>query len=211
MTIEERNSDAYDPEATREHVRETRGDEGLKAFEQAGAAHDHAPKKTPDLPPVGGCPGMRQRQMSAQQNSQAPAPSNAEIPNVMPSEIQQWPVQLHLVQPGAPFFANKELVLLSTCSPVAAPDVQWRFIRRRSVAVACPKLDRTEGYVEKLGAILKDPTIPRIIIVRMEVPCCGGLTRIAMEAARASDRKDLKVSEVTVALNGTVIKTTDLT
>lgn len=121
---------------------------------------------------------------------------------VMPSEIDQWPIQLHLVQPGAPFFKNKELVILSTCSPVACPDVQWRFLRGRSVVVACPKLDRTEPYVEKLAGILSDPSIPKAIVVRMEVPCCGGLTRIASAAAAASGRSDLVVEEATITLDG---------
>jgi hypothetical protein len=106
------------------------------------------------------------------------------------------------VQPGAPFFKGKELVILSTCSPVACPDVQWRFLRGRSVVVACPKLDRTDPYVEKLAGILSDPSIPKAIVVRMEVPCCGGLTRIATAAAAASGRTDLVVEEATITLDG---------
>ena len=128
------------------------------------------------------------------------------MPQVVQSELKQWPVQLHLVQPGAPFFKDKELVLMSTCGPIACPDVQWRYIRGRSIAVACPKLDRTEGYIEKLAAILSDPSIPRIIVVRMEVPCCGGLTQIAASAAAASGRSDLVFEEVTVSLDGKIVK-----
>jgi len=128
----------------------------------------------------------------------------------MPSALEQWPVQLHLVQPGAPFFANKEMAILSTCSPIASADVHWRFIKGRSVVVACPKLDRTEPYAAKLGEIFKDPTIPKAIIVRMEVPCCGGLTHIVQEARQRSGRQDLVVEEVTVGLNGAVLGTTTL-
>jgi hypothetical protein len=121
---------------------------------------------------------------------------------IIPSELNQWPIQLHLVQPGAPFFANKELVVLSTCSPIASPDTNWRFVRGRGVVVACPKLDRTEGYVEKLAAILAETTIPKVIVVRMEVPCCGGLTQIVAQAAAQSGRSDLIVEEATIALSG---------
>jgi hypothetical protein len=129
--------------------------------------------------------------------------------HVNKSELQQWPIQLHLVRPGAPFFKGRELVVLSTCSPVASADVHWRFLRGRSVVVACPKLDRTEGYIEKLGAILAEPSIPKVIIVRMEVPCCGGLTAIACAAAELGGRPDLAIEEVVVGLQGDVLATRD--
>ena len=80
--------------------------------------------------------------------------------------------------------ANRELVVLSTCSPSASPDVNWRFVRGRAIAIACPKLDRTEGYVEKLTEIFKLNGIPKVIVVRMEVPCCGGLSVMVQQAAR---------------------------
>ena len=121
------------------------------------------------------------------------------------SELEQWPVQIHLVQPGAPFFKNRELVVLSTCSPVASADIHWRFLRGRAVAVGCPKLDETTSYAEKLGAILAEPTIPRVIVVRMEVPCCGGLTRIVKEAVALSGRTNLEMEEVTVGIDGSIV------
>jgi len=126
------------------------------------------------------------------------------------AELEQWPVQIHLVQPGAPFFRDRELVVLSTCAPVASADVHWRFLRGRSVAVGCPKLDNTAPYAEKLGAILAESSIPKAIIVRMEVPCCGGLSQIVREAAALSGRTDLVVEEVTVALDGDVVGTREL-
>ena len=148
----------------------------------------------------GGVPGSRVRFTE----HTAPAePVGFDGPRqAIPSELRQWPVQLHLVQPGAPFFSNRELVILSTCGPVASADVHWRFLRGRSVVVACPKLDDTRPYAAKLGAILRDPTIPKVVVVRMEVPCCGGLTTIAREAAALSGRRDLIVEEVTLGVNG---------
>ncbi|HSR88725.1 MAG TPA: hypothetical protein VLL07_07200 [Pontiella sp.] len=98
-------------------------------------------------------------------------------------------------------------MVLSTCSPVASPDVHWRFVRGRSLVVACPKLDRTEGYVEKLADILARNHIPKVIIVRMQVPCCGGLTMITRQAHQASGRSDLIVEEVTIGLDGELLKT----
>ena len=75
-------------------------------------------------------------------------------------------------------------------------------LTKRAIAIACPKLDRTEGYIEKLAAILASNGIPKVIIVRMEVPCCGGLTMIVKEAARKSGRTDLVVEEATIGLDG---------
>lgn len=207
LKIEEREAPAYDPHATRKHLARTADEEALRKFDEAAKRHG-APSTTPPPAAGGGCPGLRPR--FAETLSAAPVPpapvSGGGLPSqVNPSELRQWPIQLHLVQPGAPYFRNRELVLMSTCAPLASADVHWRFLRGRSVVVACPKLDRTEGYVEKLAAILSDPSIPRVMIVRMEVPCCGGLTRIARLAAAQSGRTDLAVDEVTVALDGAIV------
>ena len=93
---------------------------------------------------------------------------------------------------------------------MASPDVNWRFVRGRSVVMACPKLDRTEGYVEKLTEIFRNPSIPKVRVVRMEVPCCGGLTAMVREASAACGRDDLMVEEVTIGLEGDVLKTETL-
>lgn len=168
-------------------------------FDEA-AVEAHLGKPLPKTPPPGGCPGLQIR--FGEPKKSAPAASTAVSGQVIPSELNQWPTQLHLVPSVAPFFKNRELVVLSTCSPSASPDVNWRFIRGRAIAIACPKLDRTEGYVEKLTEILKSNGIPKVIIVRMEVPCCGGLTMMVKEAARRSGRTDLVVEEATIGLDG---------
>jgi len=147
-----------------------------------------------------GCPGLQVR--FREQKKTVPAASTAVSGQVIPSELNQWPTQLHLVPVEAPFFKNRELVVLSTCAPSASPDVNWRFIRGRAIAIACPKLDRTEGYVEKLAGILKANGIPKVIVVRMEVPCCGGLTMMVKEAVQESGRKDLIVEEAVIGLDG---------
>ena len=196
LTIETRAAPAYDPGATRRHLGESQDAEALRRFDAAAAAH--ARGSAPSHAHGGGCPGSRMRTWTAEGNAAAaagPAPA---------SELRQWPVQIHLVAPDAPFFRGRELVLFSTCAPIASAEVHQRWMRGRAVLVGCPKLDRTEGYVEKLAAILSEPTIPRLIVVRMSVPCCGGLTRIAHEAARLSGRSDLIVEEVTVGIEGAV-------
>lgn len=163
------------------------------------AVHEHLQKKSP---PAGGCPGMKLRFAEPAKDAKSKVEGQGVSGQVIPSELNQWPTQLHLVPVEAPFFKNRELVVLSTCSPSASPDVNWRFIRGRAIAIACPKLDRTEGYVEKLAAILTSNGIPKVIIVRMEVPCCGGLTMITKEAVRRSGRSDLTVEEAVIGLDG---------
>jgi len=125
---------------------------------------------------------------------------------VQASDLVQWPVQLHLVPPQAPFFQDKELLVLNSCGAVASADVHWRFLRGRSVVMACPKLDVTGPYVEKLTGIMAQNRIPKVVIVRMQVPCCGGLTQMVLQAHADSGRDDLVVEEVTLALDGAVLK-----
>jgi hypothetical protein len=146
---------------------------------------------------------MRQQPATA---NDKPVVSSGSLPaQVIQSELRQWPVQLHLVQPQAPFFQNKELVFYSTCAPIASADVHWRFTKGRAVIVACPKLDRTEGYIEKLAQILSHNNTAKLIVLRMEVPCCGGLTHIAKEAVRLSGNTKVQLEEVIVSLNGDIL------
>lgn len=209
LQIIEREAEAYDIDATREHVEKTGGEEALKRFDEANAEHD-AKEKAAAKPSGGGCPGMRMR-FNEQKKAEAPkSDAPAVSGQVIRSELNQWPTQLHLVPPTAPFFKDRELVVLSTCSPSASPDVNWRFVRGRAIAIACPKLDRTEGYVEKLTEILKSNGIPKVIVVRMEVPCCGGLSAMVQEAARRSGRTDLVVEEATIGLSGDLVETKEI-
>ncbi len=205
LTIEERESGEFDVAATKEHVRATRGEDGVRKMEEAAMKHPQSHEDHGHTHPDGSsCPGSRMRtDLHADSGSQA-TPTSGLPGKVNESELNQWPVQIHLVQPGAPFFKNKELVVLSTCAPIASADAHWRFIRGRGVVVGCPKLDNIESYASKLGEILKDPSIPKVIVVRMEVPCCGGLTAIVREAVDLSGRADLQFEEVTVGLDGEV-------
>ncbi|MBN1296029.1 4Fe-4S binding protein [bacterium] len=202
LTIEEREADAFDWGATAHHIQATRGDDGLRSL--IDAARDHGIPVQALAPAPSGCPGSRQMAFPSEATPTPPCIATALPAQINPSDLRQWPVQLHLVHPTASMFNHKELVVLSTCSPVASADIHWRFLRGRSVVVACPKLDRTEPYVGKLIEILANPTIPKVIIVRMAVPCCGGLTRIVQEAAIGSGRNDLAVNEIIVSIDGSI-------
>lgn len=203
LQIVEREAAAYDIDATREHVAKM-GDAALKKFDEANAEHDAKEAATSG----GGCPGLQIRFGNKDKEETKPKAASTEVSGqVIKSDLDQWPIQLHLVPPKAPFFDGKELVILSTCAPVASPDVHWRFVRGRSLVVACPKLDKTEGYVEKLAGIMAENNIPKVLIVRMSVPCCGGLTAITKQAHAESGRTDLIIDEVTIGLDGELLKT----
>lgn len=215
LKLVDREAPLFDETAVRTHLVQLRGPAGVKRFNEAQRAHEkgqHPPAPSAEAAHGhggGGCPGTRMR-MAIQKDGgkTAVTVTGNDMPAlVQKPDLDQWPVQLHLVPPSAPFFKNRELVLLSTCSPIASADVHWRFIRGRGVVVACPKLDRREGYVEKLAAILSEPTIPKIIVVRMEVPCCGGLTAMVEEALAACGRSDLHAEEVTMGLDGAIRST----
>jgi NAD-dependent dihydropyrimidine dehydrogenase PreA subunit len=206
LQIVEREAAGYDINATREHIKNTGGEEAMKRFDEANVEHE-AKETAASRPAGGGCPGLKLR-FGKQPPAEKPKAQSTSISGqVIKSDLDQWPIQLHLVPPTAPFFDGKELVVLSTCSPIASPDVHWRYVRGRSLVVACPKLDRTEGYVEKLAAIMAQNNIPKVIIVRMEVPCCGGLTMITKQALAASGRTDLVVEEITIGIDGELLKT----
>ena len=121
-----------------------------------------------------------------------------------PSELLHWPIQLHLVPPGAPFLHEADLLLVADCVPFALADFHERFLRGRSVVIGCPKLDDTRFYVEKLAAIFQQAAVRRLTIVHMEVPCCMGLLRIA-QAAIASSGVNVPLDEVTISVRGRIL------
>lgn len=153
---------------------------------------------------AGGCPGSKMMNFFEQNGKSRATPDLAMTVDATPT-LQQWPIQLHLVPPTAPFFDDRELVVMSTCSPVAFPGINQRYVKHRAIVLACPKLDRVEGYVEKLTEILSNPSIPKVIITRMEVPCCGGLSMMVDGAASQSGRTDLVIEEVTIGLRGQIL------
>jgi Pyruvate/2-oxoacid:ferredoxin oxidoreductase delta subunit len=123
-----------------------------------------------------GCP-------SAKTMVSNPAHTTTAITN---SKLKQWPVQLTLVPPFAPFFTNADLYLIADCVPFAYPDFHSDFLDGHAIAVACPKLDNTQLYVQKIANIIKASSLKSIKAVVMEVPCCSGLVHITRAAIQES-------------------------
>jgi len=145
-----------------------------------------------------GCPGSAERTLTHTEQRPTHKTRNQ-------TELTHWPVQLHLVNPSAGFFKDSELVVMSTCGPIASANVHSDYLAGRAVVVACPKLDRTDPYAEKLAAIIQNSNLRKIIVVIMEVPCCSGLSKIVKEGRALSGIDDLIIEEHTLSLDGELI------
>jgi NAD-dependent dihydropyrimidine dehydrogenase PreA subunit len=164
------------------------------------AAFDMNKVKAAKLPPMPcGCPGTMARTIH-RGSAVAPAAPAAEAP----SALGQWPVQLRLINPDASFLAGAELVVSADCVAYAYGDFHRKFLQGKALAIFCPKLDDgLEAYIEKLAMIFRRHATPRVIVLKMEVPCCGGTLMAVEEAVRRSG-KEVRVESFTVSLEGEI-------
>ena len=122
----------------------------------------------------------------------------------MQSELTNWPVQLMLLSPGAPYLRHADILLVADCVPFAYPDFHRRFLRGKPVIIGCPKLDQVQLYARKLTEIVRGAEPRSLTVIHMEVPCCSGLTKLA-EYAIAEAGSALAVEDVTISLQGEVV------
>ena len=152
-----------------------------------------------------GCPGSMARDFRAETEKPAFAANSAEPVNA-PSELRQWPVQLHLLNPQASYFKNADVVLTADCAAFAMGDFHSRYLKNKTLAIACPKLDSNQqSYIDKLVAMINDSKINSLTVVRMEVPCCGGLTRMAQMAVANASRK-IPIKQAIISASGEVLE-----
>lgn len=147
-----------------------------------------------------GCPGSMARVI--ERNDEAVVATGATAAAVKaPSELRQWPVQLHLVPPTAPYFKDAELLVCADCVAFAMGDMHADLLKGRALAIACPKLDDTAPYVEKLARIIQANDTPKVTVAIMEVPCCRGLQIMAAEAVKQSGR-EVALETVIIGIDG---------
>ena len=144
------------------------------------------------------CPGSRMMQFT--QNDAESAPANVSKPV---SRLAQWPCQIKLVPTEAPFFDGAKLLIAADCTAYAYANMHEEFMRGKVTIIGCPKLDAVD-YSEKLTEIIRNNDIKSVTIVRMEVPCCGGLQRAAENALRNSG-KFIPWQVVTISRDGNVL------
>jgi NAD-dependent dihydropyrimidine dehydrogenase PreA subunit len=148
----------------------------------------------------GGCPGSRAMSFAAK-----PA-ATVEAEGKRPSQLTHWPIQLHLLNPMAPHYQGSDLLLAADCAPFALGDFHKDFLKGKTLAIACPKLDEgQEIYVEKLTALVDGARINTLTVIIMQVPCCQGLLRLAQQAVANAKRK-VPIKSVVVGLQGEVLQ-----
>jgi NAD-dependent dihydropyrimidine dehydrogenase PreA subunit len=159
------------------------------------------PQNIASLQHHSGCPGSMARDFRPEQF--AVPVQNVET---APSELHQWPVQLHLLNPQASYFKNADVLLAADCAAFAMGNFHGRFMKGKSIAIACPKLDTNkESYVQKLTSMITDTKINSLTVVMMEVPCCGGLLHMA-QTARANSGRNIPVKQAIVSIRGEVLE-----
>ena len=119
----------------------------------------------------------------------------------IPSELRQWPVQLHLVPPTAPYFNNSDILVSADCVAFALGSFHRDLLRGKAIAIACPKLDDTGHYVEKLATIFRENEVKSITVAIMEVPCCRGLDVMVKQALGLSG-KNIPLESVIIGVDG---------
>lgn len=202
ITIEEREADEFDEAAVDEHLKEV-GRPPLANLAPAapaspaphGGGCPSAQVRSFSPPAGGGCPSARL--MSIDRPEQDASPAGAP----MPSRLAQWPVQLHLVPPTAPFLREADILLAADCAPFAYANFHEDLLKGKALLIACPKLDNTAPYLDKLTAMIQQSQVRSLTVVHMEVPCCTGLIHLARQAIANSGR-EIPLETVCIGIRG---------
>lgn len=166
------------------------------AYDEAAVLAAKAAKEAADPLPCG-CPGSMAQAITPHA---APAPQERDAP----SQLRQWPVQIKLVPPTAPYFNGAHLLVAADCTAYAYGNFHRDFIRNKVCLIGCPKLDSVD-YADKLTAILASNDIKSVTVVRMEVPCCGGMEN-AVKKALIDSGKFIPWQVVTVSTDGRILE-----
>jgi Fe-S-cluster-containing hydrogenase component 2 len=182
----EREADPYDDDAV----------QALKKEKEKNKKADE-----PKLPC--GCPGTMAKMIKREKTTAPVTAAVADTSDARPSELTQWPVQLKLVNPQADYLRGANLLVAADCTAFSYGDFHRDFIKDHTVVIGCPKLDDSQYYIDKLTEILAGNDIKSITVVRMEVPCCGGIVH-AVKQAMLNTQKIVPYREVTIGLDGNI-------
>jgi len=187
ITFEEREADEYDEEAVQIHMEK-------RKMEQKNVEVNKNEKIS------FGCPGSQAKAINHNKVEIKSAPSTSDVG----SQLNQWPVQIKLVPQNAGYLNNANLLIAADCTAYAYGDFHNKFMKNKITLIGCPKLDEGD-YAEKLTAILKMNDIKSLTVVRMEVPCCGGIVNAVKNALKASE-KMIPWQIVTISTNGEILE-----
>lgn len=220
IEIETREAEPYDEVKAMDNI-VVKGEATLKAHlkhlddhkqtEYLDIAKEYLKEKNMEIPAYQegvkgmacGCPGSMIRDMrkKSEEESSSASPSVGSLN----SELRQWPTQLHLLNPMAPYFKDADILIAADCTAFAYADFHRRFIKDKAIVMFCPKLDSgLDSYIEKLTTIFKENNIKSITVVRMEVPCCTGALRITEEALKKSG-KNILMKDYVISIDGNLV------
>jgi NAD-dependent dihydropyrimidine dehydrogenase PreA subunit len=197
--LKDHNETSYLREGVK-YLRENENELGFRLQEVIDEVHGHG----------GGCPGSRsmvieRKEAAAGAEEEAVAVAGAGTGGLQ-SELRQWPVQLHLVNPQAPYYRNADVLIAADCTAYTLGDFHQRYLKGRSLAIACPKLDSNmEVYINKITSMIDHANINTITVMIMQVPCCGGLLQIVKSAATAAQRR-VPIKLLVVGIEGNILK-----
>ena len=151
--------------------------------------------------PVEGCPGSQVLDFKDKDRKDTADPEGK-----IESQLRQWPIQLHLIAPTAPYYQGADVLLTADCVAYALGDFHRQFLKGNSIAIACPKLDEGQDiYQQKIKSWFEDAKINTLTVLLMQVPCCMGLLQLARQALQASQRK-VPVKCLVVGLQGEILQ-----
>jgi ferredoxin len=193
LSLVEREADPYDEEMVMKNISHKKGKESA-----GGKSMLHGFNVIKSA--TGNCPGSAHTAFE----KRAPVTGRSEA-SPQQSELTHWPIQLHLINPTADFFRGKDVVLAADCVAYTRGDFHDRFLKGKSLAIACPKLDEDQDvYVEKIRKLADEARINTLTVVMMEVPCCRGLMQLAQAALQAATRK-VPLKAVILSTRGEVL------
>jgi hypothetical protein len=148
-----------------------------------------------------GCPGSQMLDFKEKDDK-----VTEETIGTVESQLRQWPIQLHLISPTAPYYQESDVLLAADCVAYALGDFHRQFLKEKSIAIACPKLDEGQQiYLDKIKSWFEDARINTLTVMIMQVPCCTGLLQLAQQAAQASQRK-VPLKCLVVGLKGEILQ-----
>jgi len=224
IKLEEREAEPYSEEAVMEriapkgeavivahlnHLREHGESELLRQGLEYLSKHNiHVDfqHKEKEKPLACGCPGSMAREINSPESTENKTLSANNY--IQPSELRQFPVQLHLLNPSASFLQKADLLLAADCTAFSCGNFHSRFLKGKKLAIACPKLDdNIQSYVDKLAEMIDIAQIDTLTVLIMEVPCCSGLVRIA-EMARQKAKRIIPLKSIVLSVAGDILSET---
>lgn len=190
LKIIERDAPEFDEESVEEHLEELKKKEHVQ----------HAATQEPGHIACG-CPGSQMMTFTECDDGEEQV-----LEGKLKSHLRQWPVQMHLISPTAPYYQGADVLLAADCTGFSYGDFHRDFIKGKSIAIACPKLDQgQEIYIEKIRSLIDDAKINTLTVAIMQVPCCRGLLALVQEAAKIASRK-VPIKSIVVSLQGDILQ-----